>query len=80
MHTAKHLLQMLTIAFPPFVGAKHALTVHEGELCLIIAFAQDDWRHIRIEGESLDRPVNELVEDIAGILAAVAFDAAKEKA
>lgn len=74
MRTAKQLLELLTIAFPPFPGAKHAIVFHENKLMIVLAFGPADWKHFVIEETDLDRPANELLEDISGVLAAIAFD------
>lgn len=68
MRNAKHLLELLTIAHQPFMGAKHAVTLADGKLHVILAWAPGDFKHFTLEDEDLDRPPMDIFVDIESLL------------
>ncbi len=68
MKTAKQLLELLTKAFPPFMGAKHAIAVHEEKIVVMLAFGPSEWKHFTLDDEDLERSADDLFEGITALL------------
>lgn len=73
MRTTKMLLELLNINHPPPPGAKHAITLHEGKVLIIIAVYSDNdgeaFQHVSLEDADLDRKAEDLYNELLPIMA-----------
>ena len=68
MRTTKMLLELLTKAYPPPAGAKHAVLVYEGKLHVVLALPEKSFQHLTLEDADLDRSAEALFADIVELL------------